>query len=117
MNLTISFLTAQQEQGFKNAIAAADRALIVTTPEVSAIRDADRIIGLLEANDIHKIDLVINRIRMDMVERGDMLSKDDVLDILAVDLIGILSFPQTRENHWLEAIHQQEKHTRISVIV
>ena len=53
------------EQGFKNAIAAADRALIVTTPEVSAIRDADRIIGLLEANDIHKIDLVINRIRMD----------------------------------------------------
>ena len=111
------------EQGFKNAIAAADRALIVTTPEVSAIRDADRIIGLLEANDIHKIDLVINRIRMDMVERGDMLSKDDVLDILAVDLIGIvqmmriLSFPQTRENHWLEAIHQQEKHTRISVIV
>ena len=78
------------EQGFKNAIAAADRALIVTTPEVSAIRDADRIIGLLEANDIHKIDLVINRIRMDMVERGDMLSKDDVLDILAVDLIGIV---------------------------
>ena len=78
------------EQGFKNAIAGADRALVVTTPEVSAIRDADRIIGLLEANDIHKIDLVINRIRMDMVERGDMLSKDDVLDILAVDLIGIV---------------------------
>ena len=78
------------EQGFKNAVAGADRALVVTTPEVSAIRDADRIIGLLEANDIHKIDLVINRIRMDMVERGDMLSKDDVLDILAVDLIGIV---------------------------
>ena len=78
------------EQGFQNAIAGADRALVVTTPEVSAIRDADRIIGLLEANDIHKIDLVINRIRMDMVERGDMLSKDDVLDILAVDLIGIV---------------------------
>ena len=78
------------EQGFKNAIAGADRAIVVTTPEVSAIRDADRIIGLLEANDIHKIDLVINRIRMDMVERGDMLSKDDVLDILAVDLIGIV---------------------------
>ena len=78
------------EQGFKNAIAGADRALVGTTPEVSAIRDADRIIGLLEANDIHKIDLVINRIRMDMVERGDMLSKDDVLDILAVGLIGIV---------------------------
>ena len=78
------------EQGFKNAIAGADRALVVTTPEVSAIRDADRIIGLLEANDIHKIDLVINRIRMDMVKRGDMLSKDDVLDILAIDLIGVV---------------------------
>ncbi|MBS7008188.1 septum site-determining protein MinD [Anaerostipes sp.] len=78
------------EQGFQNAIAGADRALIVTTPEVSAIRDADRIIGLLEANDIHKIDLVINRIRMDMVKRGDMLSKDDVLDILAIELIGVV---------------------------
>ena len=78
------------EQGFQNAIAGADRALIVTTPEVSAIRDADRIIGLLEANEIHKIDLVINRIRMDMVKRGDMLSKDDVLDILAIELIGVV---------------------------
>ena len=58
------------EQGFKNAISGADRALIVTTPEVSAIRDADRIIGLLEANDLKRIDLVINRIRMDMVKRG-----------------------------------------------
>ena len=78
------------EQGFKNAISGADRAIIVTTPEVSAIRDADRIIGLLEANEIHKIDLVINRIRMDMVNRGDMLSKEDVLDILAIDLIGVV---------------------------
>ena len=83
-------LLAGIEQGFQNAIAGADRALIVTTPEVSAIRDADRIIGLLEANDIHKINLVINRIRMDMVKRGDMLSKDDVLDILAIDLIGVV---------------------------
>ena len=78
------------EQGFKNAIAAADRALIVTTPEVSAIRDADRIIGLLEANDIHKINLIVNRLRMDMVKRGDMMSADDVVDILAVPLIGIV---------------------------
>ena len=78
------------EQGFKNAIAAADRALIVTTPEVSAIRDADRIIGLLEANEIKKIDLIVNRIRMDMVKRGDMMSVEDVSDILAVPLIGIL---------------------------
>ncbi len=76
------------EQGFKNAIAAADRALIVTTPEVSAIRDADRIIGLLEANDIKKIDLIVNRIRMDMVKRGEMMSIEDVVEILAVDLIG-----------------------------
>ncbi|MBR1568083.1 MAG: septum site-determining protein MinD [Lachnospiraceae bacterium] len=76
------------EQGFKNAIAAADRALVVTTPEVSAIRDADRIIGLLEANDIKKINLIVNRIRMDMVKRGDMMSIDDVVEILAIDLIG-----------------------------
>ncbi|MGN0334722.1 MAG: septum site-determining protein MinD [Lachnospiraceae bacterium] len=76
------------EQGFKNAIAAADRALIVTTPEVSAIRDADRIIGLLEANDIRKIDLIVNRLRMDMVKRGDMMSIEDVIEILAIDLIG-----------------------------
>ena len=76
------------EQGFKNAIAGADRALVVTTPEVSAIRDADRIIGLLEANDIHKINLIVNRLRMDMVKRGDMMSIEDVIDILAIDLIG-----------------------------
>ena len=76
------------EQGFKNAIAAADRALIVTTPEVSAIRDADRIIGLLEANDIHRINLIVNRLRMDMVKRGDMMSIEDVIDILAIDLLG-----------------------------
>lgn len=78
------------EQGFKNAIAGADRALIVTTPEVSAIRDADRIIGLLEANDIRKTDLIINRIRMDMVKRGDMMSMEDVVDILAINLIGVV---------------------------
>lgn len=76
------------EQGFKNAIAGADRALVVTTPEVSAIRDADRIIGLLEASEIQTIDLIVNRIRMDMVKRGDMMSIDDVMDILAVPVIG-----------------------------
>ncbi len=78
------------EQGFQNAIAGADRALVVTTPEVSAIRDADRIIGLLEAKGFEKIDLVINRLRMDMVKRGDMMSAVDVVDILAVPLIGIV---------------------------
>ncbi len=78
------------EQGFQNAIAAADRALVVTTPEVSAIRDADRIIGLLESNNISQIDLIVNRIRMDMVKRGEMMSIDDVVEILAIDLIGAI---------------------------
>lgn len=78
------------EQGFHNAIAAADRAIVITTPEVSAIRDADRIIGLLEGHGIRKIDLVVNRIRLDMVKRGEMMSIEDVLDILAVNLIGAL---------------------------
>ena len=78
------------EQGFQNAIAGADRALVVTTPEVSAIRDADRIIGLLEANGFKQMDLIINRLRMDMVRRGDMMFADDVVDILAIPLIGII---------------------------
>ncbi len=76
------------EQGFLNAIAGASRALVVTTPEVSAIRDADRIIGLLEANNITDIKLIINRLRTDLIKRGDMMSVEDVADILAVDLIG-----------------------------
>lgn len=78
------------EQGFKNAIAGADKAIVVTTPEVSAIRDADRIIGLLEAGDISDIRLIINRLRPDMIARGDMMSVDDVLEILAVDLLGTI---------------------------
>ena len=78
------------EQGFKNAIAGADRAIVVTTPEVSAVRDADRIIGLLEANEVGKTELIVNRLRMDMVKRGDMMSSEDVLDILAVSLLGVV---------------------------
>ena len=78
------------EQGFKNAIAGADRAIVVTTPEVSAVRDADRIIGLLEASDLRDIHLIINRLRPDMIARGDMMSVDDVTEILAVDLIGTI---------------------------
>ena len=78
------------EQGFKNAIAGATKALVVTTPEVSAIRDADRIIGLLEAAQLKDIHLVINRLRIDMVKRGDMMSVEDVEDILAVPLIGTI---------------------------
>lgn len=76
------------EQGFRNATSAADRALIVTTPEVSAIRDADRIIGLLEAGGLRRMELIINRIRSDMVRRGDMMSVDDVMDILSIPVIG-----------------------------
>ena len=78
------------EHGFKNAIAAAGRAIIVTTPEVSAIRDADRIIGILNSNEMPRIDLIINRIRQDMVKRGDMMSVDDVVDILSINLIGTI---------------------------
>ncbi len=78
------------EQGFKNAIAGADRAIIVTTPEISAVRDADRIIGLLEAEGLRDPEVIINRIRADMVERGDMMGIDDMIEILAIDLIGIV---------------------------
>ena len=78
------------EQGFKNAIAGADKAIVVTTPEVSAVRDADRVIGLLEASEINKPLLILNRIRIDMVNRGDMLTLDDVTDILAIDVLGVV---------------------------
>ena len=78
------------EQGFKNAVAPADEVIIVTTPEVSAVRDADRIIGLVEAEEKGPARLIINRLRPAMVQRGDMLSREDVLDILAIDLIGIV---------------------------
>lgn len=78
------------EQGFRNAIAPADEVLIVTTPEVSAVRDADRVIGLLEAEEKHHHRLIINRYKPSMVRRGDMLDTPDVLEILAVELIGIV---------------------------
>ncbi len=78
------------ERGFRNAIAPADHVLIVTNPEVSAVRDADRIIGLLESEEKGPGRLIINRLKPEMVARGDMLSIDDVLDILAVELIGVI---------------------------
>lgn len=78
------------EQGFKNAVAGADRAVVVTTPEVSAVRDADRIIGLLEVNGISNPGLIVNRLRIDMVKRGDMMSVDDVKEILSVDVLGVV---------------------------
>jgi septum site-determining protein MinD len=78
------------ERGFRNAIAPADEVLIITTPEVSAVRDADRIIGLIEAEEKGPARLIINRIRPEMVKRGDMLDIEDVIEILAIDLIGIV---------------------------
>ena len=78
------------EQGFKNAIVAADEAIVVTTPEVSATRDADRIIGLLEAAGIKNPRIVVNRLRIDMVKEKNMLSVEDILDILAVKLLGVV---------------------------
>jgi septum site-determining protein MinD len=78
------------EQGFKNAVAGADRAIIVTTPEVSAIRDADRIIGMVEAAELPEPQLIINRFRARMVASGDMMNKDDILEILAIPLLGVV---------------------------
>jgi septum site-determining protein MinD len=75
------------EQGFKNAIAGADEAIVVATPEVSSIRDADRVVGLLAAADV-PARLIVNRISPQLVKRGDMLSQSDVIEILALELLG-----------------------------
>ncbi len=83
------------EQGYRNAVAPADRVVIVTTPEVSAVRDADRIVGLVEAEEKGPPTLIINRVNPDMVRRGQMLSTEDVVEILAIDLLGII--PEDRE--------------------
>jgi len=83
------------EQGFKNAVAGADRGIVVTTPEVSAVRDADRIIGLLEAEGINNPRLIINRIRPKMVRTGDMMGIEDIIEILAIDLIGVIPDDET----------------------
>ncbi|MDF0726771.1 septum site-determining protein MinD [Cytobacillus sp. S13-E01] len=79
------------EQGYKNAVAGADRAIVVTTPEISAVRDADRIIGLLEKEDIEPAKLIVNRIRNHMVKNGDMLDVDEIVTHLSIDLIGIIA--------------------------
>lgn len=78
------------EQGFKNAVAGADKAIVVTTPENAAVRDADRIIGLLENERIESPKLVINRIRANMVKKGEMLDIDEICSVLAIDLLGIV---------------------------
>ena len=87
------------EQGFRNAVAGADLALIVTTPEVSAVRDADRIIGLVEAEGLRGPRLILNRLRPDMVKRREMMDIEDVLDILHIDLLGVV--PDNRNHHYL----------------
>jgi septum site-determining protein MinD len=78
------------ERGFRNALAPADLVLIVTNPEVSAVRDADRIIGMVEAEGKQPPRLILNRVKPEMVRRGDMLTTDDVLEVLAIDLIGVV---------------------------
>jgi len=78
------------ERGFRNAIAPADRAIVVTNPEVSAVRDADRVVGLLEAEEKGSPSLILNRLNPAMVRKHDMLSPEDVLDLLAIDLLGVV---------------------------
>jgi len=83
------------EQGFLMSTASASEAIIITTPEVAAIRDADRIIGLVQDGGIEKPLLIINRLSAEMIERGDMMGPQDILDVLAIKLIGIV--PEDRE--------------------
>ncbi len=78
------------ERGFRNAIAPADRVLVITNPEVSAVRDADRVIGILEAEEKRSPALIINRLNASLVKQHDMLSPEDVLDLLGITLIGIV---------------------------
>jgi len=79
------------EQGFQNAVAGATEAIVVTTPEMSAVRDADRIIGLLEAKEeITSYKLLLNRVRPNLIQSNDMMSVEDVVDILSCELIGII---------------------------
>ena len=78
------------EMGFKNAIVAAKEAIIVTTPEIAAVRDADRVVGLLEAQGIKNIHLIVNRLRPAMVQVNDMMSVQDVQELLAIPLIGVV---------------------------
>ncbi|MFM8322154.1 MAG: septum site-determining protein MinD [Chloroflexota bacterium] len=83
------------ERGFRNALAPADIVLVVTNPEISAVRDADRIIGLVEAEEKGPARLVINRIKPEMVRRGDMLGVSDVLELLAIPLLGMVPDDET----------------------
>ncbi|MDX8046565.1 septum site-determining protein MinD [Gracilibacillus sp. S3-1-1] len=79
------------EQGYRNAVAGADKSIVVTTPEKSSVRDADRIIGLLEQEDMEPPHLIVNRIRNHMVQNGDMLDVDEIVQVLSIDLLGIVA--------------------------
>ncbi len=78
------------EQGFRNALAPADNAILVATPEISAVRDADRVIGLVEATGLPTPELILNRVRPEMIRHLDMMSTEDILSLLSVPLIGIV---------------------------
>ena len=78
------------EMGFRNAISAAQEALVVTTPEVAAVRDADRVVGLLENEDMKSISLIVNRLRPEMVKMDEMISVEDIMDLLVIPLVGII---------------------------
>ena len=96
------------EQGFTNAIAGASHAIIITTPEVSAIRDADRVSNLLTANGIKDIHLIVNRVRRDLIRKGDMMSVEDVIDILGLSLLGCIPDDEQviiSTNHGYPVIH------------
>lgn len=98
------------ERGFKNAVAGAQKALVVTTPEVSAIRDADRVIGLLEAHMLKDIHLIINRLNPKMVKKGDMMSTADIVSLLSVPLVGVV--PESSEvvvstNRGVPLVHER----------
>jgi septum site-determining protein MinD len=93
------------EQGFKNAIAGADKAIVITTPEKSSVRDADRVIGLLEKEEhISSPKLIINRIRNNMIKSGDMYDINDIVSILSIDLLGIV----LDDDEVIKASHQGE---------
>ena len=99
------------EQGFKNAVAAAQEAILVTTPEVSSIRDADRVIGLLEASELHRPKLIINRINPGMVRQGNMMDQRDIVDLLAVDVIGLVPVDDrtiTAANRGVPVVHDKK---------
>ena len=78
------------EMGFRNAICPAHEAIIVTTPEMAAVRDADRVVGLLESEDIKKIRLIVNRIKPKMIQLNQMIGVEDILDLLVVPLLGVV---------------------------